>query len=166
MLLSFTTLIDIFSSVSKTCHIGSCQPSLQDKSVCPSSVELSQRASPFCPKPSSSVSSKLTVLRRLLSQHAGSAGSNCHGYPRRKGRRSCQAPILPNLFFVSRAETGNFIVIIDRMMDCWHLTLKELIDALYVCKEHLKLDGEKCVDFIHFTLPPSSKGDSPMKQCA
>lgn len=106
------------------------------------------------------------MLRRLLSQHAGSAGSDCHGDPRRKGRLSCQAPILPNLFFVSGAETGIFIVIIDRMMDCWHLTLKELIDALYVCKEHLKLDGEKCVDFIHLTLPPSSKGDSPMKQCA
>lgn len=106
------------------------------------------------------------MLRRLLSQHAGSAGSDCHGDPRRKGRLSCQAPILPNLFFVSGAETGIFIVIIDRMMDCWHLTLKELIDALYVCKEHLKLDGEKCVDFIHFTLPRSSKGDSPMKQCA
>lgn len=51
-------------------------------------------------------------------------------------------------------------------MDCWHLTLKELLDALYVCKEHLKLDGEKCVDFIHYTFPPSNKGDSPMQQCA
>lgn len=52
------------------------------------------------------------------------------------------------------------------MMDCWHLTLRELIDALYVCKDYLKLDGEKCGDFIHFALAASNKGDSSMKQCA
>lgn len=33
-----------------------------------------------------------------------------------------------------------------------------------VCNEHLKLDGEKCVDFIDFAPVTSNKGDSPMKQ--
>lgn len=51
-------------------------------------------------------------------------------------------------------------------MDCQHLTLKKLIDTLYVCKEYLKLDGEKCVDFIYFALAPSRKGALPMKHCA
>lgn len=52
------------------------------------------------------------------------------------------------------------------MMDCQHLTLNKLIDTLYVCKEYLKLDGEKCVDFIYFALAPSHKGALPMKHCA
>ena len=59
-------------------------------------------------------------------------------------------------------------------MDCWRLTLKGLIDSLCVCvcvcvcvcNEHLKLDGEKCVDFIYFAPVTWNKGDSPMKQCA
>lgn len=69
-------------------------------------------------------------------------------------------------FFVPEAEAGIFVFTVDGMMDCWHLTLKELIDALYVCGECLKLGGEKCVDFIYSVLTHSNKGDSPMKQCA
>ena len=48
------------------------------------------------------------------------------------------------------------------------IDLKGLIDSLCVCvcNEHLKLDGEKCVDFIYFAPVTSNKGDSPMKQCA
>lgn len=93
----------------------------------------------------------------------GSVGSNYHGYQRRKRSPLCQALPLPGLFFVPGAEVGIFVFIVDRMMDGWHLTLKELIDALYVCREHLKLDGEKHADFIDFVLTHSNKGDSPMK---
>lgn len=120
----------------------------------------------FIANTSSSVGSELTVLRRILRPHAGSVGSHCHGYQRRKRSPPCQAFPLPGLFFVPGAETGIFVFIVDRMMDCWHLTLKELIDALYVCRECLKLDGEKCADFIYFVLTHSNKGDSLMKQGA
>lgn len=94
------------------------------------------------------------MLRRILRLHAGSVGGNYHGYQKTERSHPCQALTLPSLIFVPGTETGIFTFIIDRMMDCWRLTLKELIDALYVCKDHLKLDGTKCVDFIHFTLAP------------
>lgn len=40
----------------------------------------------------------------------------------------------------------------------------EGINIYFVCKEHLKLDGAKCVDFMHFSLAPSNKGGPPVKQ--
>lgn len=113
----------------------------------------------------SSVGSELPVLRRILKPYAGSVGCHCLGYQRRKRSPLCQALPLPGLFLIPGAETGIFVFTVGRMMDCWHLTLKELIDALYVCRERLKLDGEKCADFIYFVLTHSNKGDSPMKQC-
>lgn len=132
-----------------------------------SSEELLRREQiRFIANTSSGVGSELTVLRKILRLHAGSVGSHCHGYQRRRRSPPGRALPLLGLFFVLGAETGIFVFIVDRMMDCWHLTLKELIDALDVCRERLKLDGEKCADFIYFVLTHSNKGDSPVKQGA
>ena len=73
-------------------------------------------------------------------------GRDCHGYQKRKRSCPCQALTLLSLFFVPGVKMASlFFHIIDMMMDCWHLALKELIDILHVCKKHLKLGGEKNV---------------------
>lgn len=176
MLWSFTKLTDLLFQCPKPARDDPGSPCRKDNPhhVTPirldvsSAVSLHRDQTRFTANASSPVGSELPGLRRILRLRVGPGGRHCRGYQRRKKSPLCQALPLPGfvVVVVPGAEAGIFVFPVDRMMDCWHLTLKELIDALYLCGECLKLGGVKCVDFIYSVLTHSNKGDSPVRQCA